>query len=172
VLNCGRDSVLFVLGISQNSSIAWELAGVFQIITVIYWSWKELVSIPQPRLLRFLTMKWFRCDGNVFQVVSLFWCRNWYCLGFCQRSLQLGFELMPKDNPATLTRRLWSSVLCNAPKSPNCGVCVFNDSCAALQKKKVDQLPVNLRSWRCAIVTLIIWCFWREWKHLNSKENR
>jgi A/G-specific adenine glycosylase len=46
-----------------------------------------------------------------------------------------------KDNPATLTRRLWSSVLCNAPKSPNCGVCVFNDSCAALQKKKVDQLP-------------------------------
>jgi A/G-specific adenine glycosylase len=29
------------------------------------------------------------------------------------------------------------------PKSPNCGVCVFNDSCAALQKKKVDQLPVK-----------------------------
>jgi A/G-specific adenine glycosylase len=29
------------------------------------------------------------------------------------------------------------------PKSPNCGICVFNSSCAALQKKKVDQLPVK-----------------------------
>ena len=29
------------------------------------------------------------------------------------------------------------------PKSPNCGICVFNESCAALQKKKVDQLPVK-----------------------------
>jgi hypothetical protein len=28
--------ITLVLGISQNSSTAWELAGVFQIITVIY----------------------------------------------------------------------------------------------------------------------------------------
>jgi A/G-specific adenine glycosylase len=53
----------------------------------------------------------------------------------------LAFEL-PKDNPATLTRRLWSSCFAMRTKSPN-GVCVFNDSCAALQKKKVDQLPVK-----------------------------
>jgi hypothetical protein len=40
-----------------------------------------------------------------------------------------------KDNPATLTRRLWSSVLCNAPKVQ---IVVF--ACltivAALQKKE------------------------------------
>src|SRR5258707_9166315 len=29
------------------------------------------------------------------------------------------------------------------PKSPNCEICVFNDSCVALQKKKVDLLPIK-----------------------------
>ena len=31
------------------------------------------------------------------------------------------------------------------PKNPNCAVCVFNTSCAALHKKKVNQLPVKLK---------------------------
>jgi A/G-specific adenine glycosylase len=31
------------------------------------------------------------------------------------------------------------------PKNPNCEACIFNKSCAALQKKKVDQLPVKLK---------------------------
>ncbi|MEX5669995.1 hypothetical protein ABFV57_34675, partial [Pseudomonas neuropathica] len=31
------------------------------------------------------------------------------------------------------------------PKNPNCSDCIFNQSCAALQKKKVDQLPVKLK---------------------------
>jgi A/G-specific adenine glycosylase len=53
------------------------------------------------------------------------------------------FELMPKDNPATFNQAImeFGALQC-VPKSPNCG-CVFNDSCAALQKKKVDQLPVK-----------------------------
>ena len=29
------------------------------------------------------------------------------------------------------------------PKSPNCSICVFNESCAAFQKKKVADLPVK-----------------------------
>jgi hypothetical protein len=37
-------------------------------------------------------------------------------------------------------------VLCNVYLKVQIAVFVFNDSCAALQKKKVDQLPVNLRS--------------------------
>jgi A/G-specific adenine glycosylase len=147
-----------VLGIYKTAQyVAWELAGVFQIITVIYWSWKELVSIPQPRLL-FSLMKWFVVDGNVFQVLSRYFDVEtdiaWPAKGVCS----FGSRLMPKDNPATLNQRLWSSVLCNAYLKSNCGVCVFNDSCCA-KKKKVDQLPVKSKSWRCAIVTLIIWLF-------------
>jgi A/G-specific adenine glycosylase len=48
----------------------------------------------------------------------------------------LHFELT-KDNPALLNQIMEFG----ANQSPNCGVCVFNDSCAA--KKKVDQLPVK-----------------------------
>jgi A/G-specific adenine glycosylase len=31
------------------------------------------------------------------------------------------------------------------PKNPNCEICIFNTSCAALQKKKVAELPVKLK---------------------------
>ena len=31
------------------------------------------------------------------------------------------------------------------PKNPDCSVCVFNTSCVALQKMKVNQLPVKLK---------------------------
>jgi A/G-specific adenine glycosylase len=31
------------------------------------------------------------------------------------------------------------------PKNPNCNDCIFNNSCAALQKKKVGELPVKLK---------------------------
>jgi len=56
----------------------------------------------------------------------------------------LAFELMPKDNPATFNQAImeFGALQC-VPKSPNCSICVFNDSCAALQKNKVDQLPVK-----------------------------
>jgi A/G-specific adenine glycosylase len=47
-----------------------------------------------------------------------------------------------KDNPATFNQAIMEFGALQYPKSPNCGVCVFNDSCAALQKK-VDQLPVK-----------------------------
>jgi A/G-specific adenine glycosylase len=56
----------------------------------------------------------------------------------------LAFELMPKDEPAIFNQAImeFGALQC-VPKSPNCGVCVFNSSCAALQKKKVDQLPIK-----------------------------
>jgi A/G-specific adenine glycosylase len=51
---------------------------------------------------------------------------------------------MPKDNPAVFNQAImeFGALQC-VPKSPNCGACVFNDSCAALQKKKVNLLPVK-----------------------------
>ena len=85
-------------------------------------------------------------DGNVFRVLSRYFDIE---TDIAQASAKkeftaLAFELMPKDNPATFNQAImeFGALQC-VPKSPNCGICIFNESCAALQKKKVDQLPVK-----------------------------
>ena len=85
-------------------------------------------------------------DGNVFRVLSRYFDIE---TDIAQASAKkeftaLAFELMPKENPATFNQAImeFGALQC-VPKSPNCGICVFNESCAALQKKKVDQLPVK-----------------------------
>lgn len=85
-------------------------------------------------------------DGNVFRVLSRYFDVE---TDIAQASAKkefaaLAFELMPKDNPAMFNQAMmeFGALQC-VPKSPNCTVCVFNESCAALQKKKVDQLPVK-----------------------------
>ena len=85
-------------------------------------------------------------DGNVFRVLSRYFDID---IDIAQASAKkqfaaLAFELMPKDNPATFNQAImeFGALQC-VPKSPNCSSCVFNESCAALQKNKVDQLPVK-----------------------------
>ncbi|PZX93958.1 A/G-specific adenine glycosylase [Flavobacterium aquariorum] len=85
-------------------------------------------------------------DGNVFRVLSRYFDLE---TDIAQPSAKkefaaLAFELMPKDNPAQFNQAImeFGALQC-IPKSPNCFECVFNNSCAALQKKKVDQLPVK-----------------------------
>lgn len=85
-------------------------------------------------------------DGNVFRVLSRYFDIE---TDIAQASAKkefaaLAFELMPKDKPATFNQAImeFGALQC-VPKSPNCGICVFNESCAALQKNKVDQLPVK-----------------------------
>lgn len=85
-------------------------------------------------------------DGNVFRVLSRYFDIE---IDIAQASAKkefaaLAFELMPKDTPATFNQAImeFGALQC-VPKSPNCGSCVFNESCAALQKNKVDQLPVK-----------------------------
>ena len=85
-------------------------------------------------------------DGNVFRVLSRYFDLE---TDIAQASAKkefaaLALELMPKDNPAQFNQAImeFGALQC-VPKSPNCAVCVFNNSCAALQKKKVDQLPVK-----------------------------
>jgi A/G-specific adenine glycosylase len=85
-------------------------------------------------------------DGNVFRVLSRFFdVETDIAVASAKKEFAaLAFELMPKDNPALFNQAImeFGALQC-VPKSPNCSICVFNDSCAALQKKKVDQLPVN-----------------------------
>ena len=85
-------------------------------------------------------------DGNVFRVLSRYFDVETDIASASAKKefAALAFELMPKDNPAIFNQAImeFGALQC-VPKNPNCGVCVFNTSCAALQKKKVDQLPVK-----------------------------
>ena len=85
-------------------------------------------------------------DGNVFRVLSRYFDIN---TDIAQASAKkeftaLAFKLIPKDNPAIFNQAImeFGALQC-VPKNPNCSSCVFNESCAALQKNKVDQLPVK-----------------------------
>ena len=85
-------------------------------------------------------------DGNVFRVLSRYFDVETDIASASAKKefAALAFELMPKDNPAMFNQAImeFGALQC-VPKRPNCSICVFNTSCAALQKKKVDQLPVK-----------------------------
>jgi len=85
-------------------------------------------------------------DGNVFRVLSRYFdIESDIALPATKKDFtELAQELMPKDNPAIFNQAImeFGALQC-VPKSPDCTVCVFNDSCAALQKKKVSVLPVK-----------------------------
>jgi A/G-specific adenine glycosylase len=85
-------------------------------------------------------------DGNVFRVLSRYFDVE---TDIAQASAKkefaaLAYELMPKDNPAIFNQAImeFGALQC-VPKNPNCGICVFNESCIALQKNKVNQLPIK-----------------------------
>jgi A/G-specific adenine glycosylase len=95
-------------------------------------------------------------DGNVFRVLSRYFdIETDIALASSKKEFAaLAFELMPKAtrvgaelseaNPAVFNQAImeFGALQC-VPKSPNCGICVFNTSCVALQKKKVNLLPVK-----------------------------
>jgi A/G-specific adenine glycosylase len=95
-------------------------------------------------------------DGNVFRVLSRYFdVETDIASASAKKEFSaLASELMPKDTrgsaelseatPALFNQAImeFGALQC-VPKSPNCGICVFNESCAALQKKKVNQLPVK-----------------------------
>lgn len=85
-------------------------------------------------------------DGNVFRVLSRYFDIE---TDIAQASAKkefaaLALELMPKDNPALFNQAImeFGALQC-VPKNPDCSICVFNESCGALQKNKVNQLPVK-----------------------------
>ncbi|RKR09627.1 A/G-specific DNA-adenine glycosylase [Flavobacterium sp. 90] len=85
-------------------------------------------------------------DGNVFRVLSRYFDIESDIAAPATKKefTELASELMPKDNPAIFNQAImeFGALQC-VPKSPDCSVCVFNHSCAALQKKKVSVLPVK-----------------------------
>ncbi|PTS97340.1 A/G-specific adenine glycosylase [Flavobacterium sp. HMWF030] len=85
-------------------------------------------------------------DGNVFRVLSRYFDIESDIAAPATKKefTELAFELMPKDNPAIFNQAImeFGALQC-VPKSPDCSICCFNESCAALQKKKVAVLPVK-----------------------------
>ena len=83
-------------------------------------------------------------DGNVFRVLSRYFdIETDISLATAKKEfVALAFELMPKNEPANFNQAImeFGALQC-VPKNPNCEICVFNSSCAALQKKKVALLP-------------------------------
>ncbi|MNQ06222.1 putative A/G-specific adenine glycosylase YfhQ [compost metagenome] len=95
-------------------------------------------------------------DGNVFRVLSRYFDIE---TDIAQASAKkefaaLALELIPKNtrgsaelneaSPAIFNQAImeFGALQC-VPKNPNCSICIFNESCIALQKRKVDQLPVK-----------------------------
>ena len=87
-------------------------------------------------------------DGNVFRVLSRYFdIETDISLATAKKEFSdLALELMPKNDPATFNQAImeFGALQC-VPKNPDCQNCIFNSSCAALQKKKVQSLPVKLK---------------------------
>ena len=87
-------------------------------------------------------------DGNVYRVLSRVFAVETDIASSAARGVftSLAQSLIPSQDPATFNQAImeFGALQC-VPKSPNCEACIFNESCAALQKKKVDQLPVKLK---------------------------
>ncbi|WP_298118359.1 A/G-specific adenine glycosylase [Flavobacterium sp.] len=87
-------------------------------------------------------------DGNVYRVLSRYFDVETDIASSSARKefTALANELIPKDNPALFNQAImeFGALQC-VPKNPNCEICIFNSSCAALQKKKVAELPVKFK---------------------------
>lgn len=87
-------------------------------------------------------------DGNVFRVLSRYFDVETDIASSSARKefTDLTKELIPNDNPALFNQAImeFGALQC-VPKNPNCEICIFTNSCAALQKKKVAELPVKLK---------------------------
>jgi len=87
-------------------------------------------------------------DGNVYRVLARYFDVETDIASSSARKefTALAKELIPNDNPALFNQAImeFGALQC-VPKNPNCEICIFNSSCAALQKKKVSELPVKLK---------------------------
>ncbi len=85
-------------------------------------------------------------DGNVFRVLSRYFNIETDIAAASAKKefAALAFELMPKNDPAIFNQAImeFGALQC-VPKNPNCEICPMNNSCLALQKKKVHLLPVK-----------------------------
>ncbi|MGB5941619.1 MAG: A/G-specific adenine glycosylase [Leeuwenhoekiella sp.] len=85
-------------------------------------------------------------DGNVYRVLSRYYgIETPIDTSAGQKEFKnLAQELIDKDRPASFNQAVmeFGATQCK-PKNPYCLYCPFNDSCVALQKGKIGQMPVK-----------------------------
>jgi len=85
-------------------------------------------------------------DGNVYRVLSRYFDveTDIAASGAKKEFTQLAAELLPKGEANLFNQAImeFGALQC-VPKNPNCTLCIFKHSCAALQKKKVATLPIK-----------------------------
>ncbi|MFY7810541.1 MAG: A/G-specific adenine glycosylase [Flavobacterium sp.] len=85
-------------------------------------------------------------DGNVYRVLARYF--GVFNDISDSKTKKIFFDLvnslLPKGKAADFNQSLmeFGALQC-LPKNPNCGNCIFNDSCYALQNKKVNELPIK-----------------------------
>ena len=92
-------------------------------------------------------------DGNVYRVLSRYFDieTDIASAGAKKEFTHLAAELLPKGSANIFNQAImeFGALQC-VPRNPDCGICVFNDSCLALQQKKVAQLPVKSKKLKVA----------------------
>ena len=87
-------------------------------------------------------------DGNVYRVLARYFNVETDIASATAKKefTALANELILKNNPALFNQAImeFGALQC-VPKNPNCTICIFNTSCAALQQNKVGNLPVKLK---------------------------
>ena len=87
-------------------------------------------------------------DGNVYRVLARIYGINTpiNSTSGIKEFKTLASSLIDKTQPATYNQAImeFGAMHCK-PKNPNCNTCPVNDNCIALQKNKVDLLPVKLK---------------------------
>lgn len=85
-------------------------------------------------------------DGNVFRVLARYFALETDIAANSAKKefTELAAELLPKGQANLFNQAImeFGALQC-VPKNPDCSGCIFNESCAALQMKKVGQLPVK-----------------------------
>lgn len=85
-------------------------------------------------------------DGNVFRVLSRYFnVALDISEGKNKKEFQkLAHEILPKNNAALYNQAImeFGALQC-VPKNPNCQTCILASTCAGLQQKKVDLLPIK-----------------------------
>ena len=87
-------------------------------------------------------------DGNVYRVLSRYFDieTDIASSGAKKEFTQLASELIDKKKPELFNQAImeFGALQC-VPKSPDCNSCPLNNSCLALAKNKVSQLPIKLK---------------------------
>lgn len=87
-------------------------------------------------------------DGNVYRVLSRFFGIDTPINSSkgIKEFKEIAQQLIDKKNPSDFNQAImeFGAVQCK-PKNPNCYICPLKNSCVALQKSRIEALPVKLK---------------------------